>query len=741
MNNQLKKYIICPDCLSTTTLKFDGSLFYSKCPLNHSRHSEKINIFLSEKVKNGEFECEKHKKDYIQFCKICNKNICPDCFEDHEAHENDLVFFPKIRIKKKQYEKYSEELKSMQMHKNKIDKSFNKIQKLKEMINELNNYINELYDEYNLFINKFQNQYNFNKIIFESYDINKLNYNTILNIKNFNFNEDKIHQFKNNSINKENMINNIIHNINPIAFDNSLNTFISLNYCEKWGISEAIREILQNQIDEIITRIGGKKELFVEDTGEEIILFDFFTSSEIKTKLNFIFKKVNDNKIYGEIKYNKDLKQIIISNIGKMEAGDLLFGCAKTIENKKDIIGRFGEGMKLAALTFCRLDKKFIIKSNDKIWTFFLRKDDRFKKNNEIQNCLFWKEEINLEYNMNNLDDNVEIIISEINPEEWLKETDKYLWLNRRQACKIKAYSNDFFSKEIIGEIMLGNYFKRKLYVKDCYIETTSDSSNLSLFFGFNLDLELDRDRKCVIDIYERNKKICKIISYILKNFETIKKSLQPNDTILLDKFLEGVYYCLQNDYQFIYYLNNEVEIGGVNLLWNYMEKINDSNKGKYPVNNINYINTFIYEKNLPKDFYPCFQVSFPLSQVLGKNKNFIDIESKYNTYLKNVEIEENIPNEYLNALDEIIAIIKKLYSSKTELHGIKFKKFKNESKDICYKDKVIIKRKNKIILFFSNKLLQENPDKNWKCFILGKCSEMLEIKTSKIIYFSNIIN
>ena len=49
----------------------------------------------------------------------------------------------------------------------------------------------------------------------------------------------------------------------------------------------------------------------------------------------------------------------MISNIGKLESGDLLFGCEKGIENRKDIIGRFGEGMKIAALTFYKLNKKY----------------------------------------------------------------------------------------------------------------------------------------------------------------------------------------------------------------------------------------------------------------------------------------------------------------------------------------------------------------------------------------------
>ena len=63
---------------------------------------------------------------------------------------------------------------------------------------------------------------------------------------------------------------------------------------------------------------------------------------------------------------------------------------------------------------------------------------------------------------------------------------------------------------------MLGKVFERKLYVKDSYVETTKNSSDLSIYFGFNLDIELDRDRKCVISNYERNQKIKERIVYVL---------------------------------------------------------------------------------------------------------------------------------------------------------------------------------------------------------------------------------
>ena len=73
-----------------------------------------------------------------------------------------------------------------------------------------------------------------------------------------------------------------------------MNTFITPKYCPKWGLNEAIREILQNQIDEIITQIGGKEKLVVINTGEEIELFIFRFQKNLK--LNFIFQN-NDRKI------------------------------------------------------------------------------------------------------------------------------------------------------------------------------------------------------------------------------------------------------------------------------------------------------------------------------------------------------------------------------------------------------------------------------------------------------------
>ena len=107
--------------------------------------------------------------------------------------------------------------------------------------------------------------------------------------------------------------------------------------------------------------------------------------------------------------------------------------------------------MKLAALTFYKLNKKFLIKTNGEIWKFNVKKDKTFIKHNEYQECLFWEEEKDLSNNTSK--GYIEVIISEISPEEWLEQTDNYLWLNQREMGKIKV---DTYLET--GEIMLGDF-------------------------------------------------------------------------------------------------------------------------------------------------------------------------------------------------------------------------------------------------------------------------------------------
>ena len=81
----------------------------------------------------------------------------------------------------------------------------------------------------------------------------------IMNIKSFNYNKDEINKFQ-NSIDTKKMTELSENLMKILKEDNNgyLNTFITPKYCPTWGLNDTIREILQNQIDEIVIQIGEK---------------------------------------------------------------------------------------------------------------------------------------------------------------------------------------------------------------------------------------------------------------------------------------------------------------------------------------------------------------------------------------------------------------------------------------------------------------------------------------------------
>ena len=213
-----------------------------------------------------------------------------------------------------------------------------------------------------------------------------------------------------------------------------INTWISMNYCKKWDIWEGIREILQNQMDGI-TSLIGKTNISVIPVGP----------MENNVKYQFDFKNKNTNDTKGQILYNEVNNTLSVWNEGKLETGDLLLGGLKDSQNDEEIIGRFGEGMKLAALAFVRKGKRFSIITDRKLWSFKQKTDENFMKFGQAQACLHWKGEVcNIERYLNK----VTIEITPISLNEWIPLIDNFLWLTQRNVGRITAKDSN---QKVIG--------------------------------------------------------------------------------------------------------------------------------------------------------------------------------------------------------------------------------------------------------------------------------------------------
>ena len=412
-----KKKILCPKCSCIPTIWLDGKnkIFRIKCHNDGLDECKNIEHFLSESIKKDDHICGEHNKDYIWYCSNsqCNKNICLECYEFHSTHESDIICFTK-KPKQKEIEKYEEELKILKEEEENFDEITLKFKDLNKHIEKLYILVNETYKNLVSFTEYFKLENLLNKAVLESYDVNTLNYNSILNIKKFKYDKAKITNFKKEIDQQTESMNDLIRKISLKSDNNYINTFITPE--TDITLKDTINALITFQIDQIKRTCQTKNNLRMELTGEEIEV----TNSIKKRQLNYVFKNIEDNNnILGEINYNKEKKYLMFSILSNLENGDFLFHINR---ESNFTIGKFAWLMKLAALT---VDKEIIVINSKQKFNFIVKEDKLLKYKNKNAKCIFMSEEDFDLKNSGNLDKFIYIIISEITPDEWYNLTIK----------------------------------------------------------------------------------------------------------------------------------------------------------------------------------------------------------------------------------------------------------------------------------------------------------------------------
>ena len=493
-----------------------------------------------------DFEClhNKRKRPYNKYCMTCKKNICSWC-KDHENHK--IISFDSIEPDEEMFNKYENQLVKMQSIKDELNKRYLRIVQAKENIEKISKLINDVHEQLKNLSNEYESHLKFNSVIFNSYKNEKMNFYILSNFKKLDFTSEANYLdnlLKNTNINKAEYIANLFddnknnkingksaleEDFNQLEINKNLikkntqiikeyeekikqlndqnsqlkkslqsfssfysednnknkiseeekNMWISEKYCKTWGLREAIREFIQNQYDGIITQLGSKKNLNVKKVGS---VYNFDGRNKY---LDYDFIKIDDNKIYGEIRYDKNLKNLSISNIGELFLSDFLLGGAKDEQNNIEIIGIFGEGMKLAILALCRLEKDVIIISSKKKYSFRLKEDINFIKNSVPQKCLHCKIE---DYYDNDCIDKVKVIIKNITENEWANEINNYLWLLEND---IEIYTSVDKNNNNLGQIIFEDYLKSKIFVKGIFVQEIKEDKKHEVP-GFNTILKID---------------------------------------------------------------------------------------------------------------------------------------------------------------------------------------------------------------------------------------------------------
>lgn len=217
---------------------------------------------------------------------------------------------------------------------------------------------------------------------------------------------------------------------------------LSPNYVCNWGIREAIRELLQNAIDG-------------ESCGHP-----------------------------KEIEYSESERILYIRNKNtKLPKSSLVLGCSSK-DSIEGMIGKFGEGYKLALIVLLRKGFTVNIINADEEWIPNFTISEKF--GTQVLNI-----EVN---NLEHAETDLCFSISGV-------DKDLYDELLTYFPCIDGDYGNMVESEN--GYILLEPKFKGKMYVEGLYIQS---DDNFKYGYNFNSDVvDLDRDRKA-INYYELRK-------------------------------------------------------------------------------------------------------------------------------------------------------------------------------------------------------------------------------------------
>jgi len=217
---------------------------------------------------------------------------------------------------------------------------------------------------------------------------------------------------------------------------------IKTDYMPGWGIWEGIRELVQNGRD-----------------------------AEVESDALLT------------VRHRKESDTLVIENEGTTLPHEaLLLGHTSKI-GRPDLIGKFGEGLKLGILALVRAGCEVKIRSGSEVWTPSIQRSEKFKADVLVFDIATGRKNEN----------RVAVEIGSVGAEAWALMQDKFLFL----AGSVKDTE---MVRTANGSLLLGEKFKGKVYVKGIFVANDS-----RLAFGYDfVDADIDRDRR-MLSKYDLN--------------------------------------------------------------------------------------------------------------------------------------------------------------------------------------------------------------------------------------------
>lgn len=169
---------------------------------------------------------------------------------------------------------------------------------------------------------------------------------------------------------------------------------------------------------------------------------------------------------------------LVIENEGTVLPHEALLLGYSSKQDRSDMIGKFGEGLKLGILALVRKDIPVKIRSGSEVWVPRIVRSEKF--NADV---------LAFDIHKGRKDERrVQIEIQGVTEDTWEKIRDRFLFLTKVASHKKITPPADS------GTILLDPKYLGKVFVRGIHVYT-----NASLRYGYDLaDVEVDRDRKMI---------------------------------------------------------------------------------------------------------------------------------------------------------------------------------------------------------------------------------------------------
>ncbi|KAJ8319829.1 hypothetical protein KUTeg_001416 [Tegillarca granosa] len=279
------------------------------------------------------------------------------------------------------------------------------------------------------------------------------------------------------------------YNVKPKS-DRNISLTLTSKYASSWGTWEGIRELVQNWHDGVFDVAVGddtsawfdQKLMFKQIDQEGCHFISYVHNQRSGEDINI-----------GCLIFDKISEQLVLINSGTALKKKILLLGFSAKSNKHEVIGQFGEGLKVGALALVRNGFTVVMETDTDQWKFDLMHNKEFEESvltvivtDRIKDFSYGKICLEQQHGIELSESDTCTIVGGLTFQEWKKFLPRFLFL-KPPECYVNTE---------LGTLLLDTELAGQLYVKGLWVADLTES-DLSAGVSFS-SLQLDRDRNAV---------------------------------------------------------------------------------------------------------------------------------------------------------------------------------------------------------------------------------------------------